>query len=497
MRFVGYGIIVSFLVCVFISCANKEKRVEQGFVINEERTLFNMDMCGRPRGGSLYVPSSYTETRGYSLLIALHGAGATGRSLESLGFNQAADELDFIVAYPDGVGFRWDAPDDTPFVMALILELSARFSIDPRRVYLTGHSAGAIQAYELAVALPGQFAAVAPVAGLMATGNAPDGHPPLSILHIHATDDAEVPFDGSQEWGLCSTGDSLAYWRAVNERDAKEPATAESSDLGDGIVRTVWRGPQAETALIRLESGGHAWPSLATEHIVDFFYNHPARESKLSVTCGTGDLVTGNVNSLTLRARLASTQKASLVEYFANGNKVAESSRSPFSAVWARPERGAYRLTARVTHANGQTTKSTLNPTVIIAPKEISSTTFKATSSSVETDELRADFAIDGNMRTRWSSAWTDAESLTIDLGAARMVSGVTLAWEMAFGEAYALELSPDGVSWNRAFETRSGDGGYDHIPFPAQETRAIRIIGSKRKTEWGYSLWELLVHGE
>ncbi len=489
--------VLSLSVFASFSCSKETSPRERGFFVSPDRNSFGMDMYGRARTGSLYVPPAYTGERPYSLLIALHGAGVTGKTLETLGFNEAADELGFIVAYPDGVGFRWDAPDDTPFVMTLILELRARFSIDPDRVYLTGHSAGAIEAYELAVALPGQFAAVAPVAGLMTTGNSPAGHPPLSVLHIHSKDDLEVPYDGTEEWGLCSVDESLAYWRAVNERDAPDAAPAETAVLGEGVEMTLWRGTQADTALVRMSSGGHAWPALATGRIMDFFYNHPARAGRVAVTCGDGRLVAGLVRSLPLRATIDSARKISRVEYYASGAKVAETGRHPFTAVWENPEPGCHRVSVRVMPADGEPFVSTLNQTVIVAEESLPPGELRATCSSVENDGLLPAFATDGNMGTRWSSGWTDNESLTVDLGKPRSVSGITLAWESAYASAYAIELSPDGVSWERAFETKSGDGGFDHVRFDARTARAVRFVGTKRGSEWGYSLWELLVHGE
>ncbi len=482
---------------VAVSCGNETKREERGFFVSPGNGSFGMDLYGRARSGSLYVPPSYTGERPYSLIIALHGAGGTGKSLETLGFNRAADELDFIVAYPDGVGFRWDAPDDTPFVMTLILELSARFSIDPKRIYLTGHSAGAMEAYELAVALPGQFAAVAPVAGLMPTGTSPEGRPPLSVLHIHAKDDPEVPYAGTEEWGLSSVEDSLAYWRAVNERDMSEPTAAERSDWGDGMESVLWRGDVADTAHISLATNGHVWPAFATERVVEFFYNHPPRDGRVAVTCGDGKLVTGEVASLKLRADIDSDRPTAGVEYFSSGKKVAESAIPPFSAIWRDPERGCHRVSARVTPKNGTAYGSTINPTVIVAADAIPPAGFRATSSSAENETLLPGHAIDGNTRTRWASGWTDDESLTVDLGEAKTVSGITLAWESAYAVAYAIETSTDGVSWERSFETTSGKGGFEHIPLDDRSTRAIRFIGVKRGTPWGYSLWELIVHGE
>ena len=82
----------------------------------------------------------------------------------------------FIVAYPDGVGGSWNAlhetgeaealgVDDVGFVDALIAKLSARYMVDPDRIYATGMSNGGFFAHRLGCERSDRFAAIAAVAG--------------------------------------------------------------------------------------------------------------------------------------------------------------------------------------------------------------------------------------------------------------------------------------------------------------------------------------------
>ena len=50
--------------------------------------------------------------------------------------------------------------------------------------------------------------------------------------------------------------------------------------------------------------------------------------------------------------------------------------------------------------------------------------------------------ATDGNFGTRWSSGWSDPQSLTIDLGESRTIGAVVLYWEFAFGKVYDIETA-------------------------------------------------------
>src|SRR5436309_1689486 len=71
-----------------------------------------------------------------------------------------------------------------------------------------------------------------------------------------------------------------------------------------------------------------------------------------------------------------------------------------------------------------------------------------ATASSVENAGTPAANAVDGDLTTRWGSAWADPQSLQVDLGAQASISGVVLQWEAAFGVAYTVDVSADATAW-------------------------------------------------
>ncbi len=123
----------------------------------------------------------------------------------------------------------------------------------------------------------------------------------------------------------------------------------------------------------------------------------------------------------------------------------------------------------------------------------------EATASSVEDDkpEYAPKKAIDGNMQTRWSSQHSDPQWICLDFGESVSVKGVTLHWETAYATSYRIEVSDDKEDWTEVYSTTTGDGGTDEITFSKVSARYVRMYGSQRATQWGYSLYEFEVDAE
>lgn len=126
--------------------------------------------------------------------------------------------------------------------------------------------------------------------------------------------------------------------------------------------------------------------------------------------------------------------------------------------------------------------------------------------------------AVDDDLTTRWSSAWSDGQGanpeepnydgtpddewLAVDLGAVYDVDRVILTWEAAFATVYELQASFDGYTWTTVYREGAGDGGVDDVtldtPAPAHHLRMLGVeraeIGGQR---FGYSLFDLAVYGE
>jgi beta-glucosidase len=71
------------------------------------------------------------------------------------------------------------------------------------------------------------------------------------------------------------------------------------------------------------------------------------------------------------------------------------------------------------------------------------------------------------------------------------------LNWEAAYATAYTIEVSTDRQTWTEVAATTTGDGGIDDLATPGAAGRYVRLTGTVRAAPFGYSLFELEVHGE
>lgn len=101
-------------------------------------------------------------------------------------------------------------------------------------------------------------------------------------------------------------------------------------------------------------------------------------------------------------------------------------------------------------------------------------------------------FAVDGDPRTRWSSAFNDPQWIGVDLGRLWLLTQVTLRWEAAYGVEYDVAVSADGTTWRTVFRTAEGAGGVRDVRFAAAPARFVRMTGTRRAGQYGYSLFEL-----
>ncbi len=116
-----------------------------------------------------------------------------------------------------------------------------------------------------------------------------------------------------------------------------------------------------------------------------------------------------------------------------------------------------------------------------------------ATASSTENASFPAANAVDGNTGTRWSSAFSDPQWLEVDLGSSQSICQVGLDWETAFATGFQIQVSNDNATWTPIFSTTTGTGGNQTLSVSGTG-RYIRMLGTTRATQFGYSLWEFQV---
>ncbi len=120
--------------------------------------------AGKPRTYYTLLPEKITTP--VPLLLLLRGSGRDGMSQIDAWKDLAEKERILLVA-PDSANSRnWVFGTDGPkFLHDVIEAVRSRYSVDGRRIYIFGHSAGATFALYMGITQPEYFAAVAVHAG--------------------------------------------------------------------------------------------------------------------------------------------------------------------------------------------------------------------------------------------------------------------------------------------------------------------------------------------
>jgi F5/8 type C domain/Putative Ig domain/Ricin-type beta-trefoil lectin domain len=116
------------------------------------------------------------------------------------------------------------------------------------------------------------------------------------------------------------------------------------------------------------------------------------------------------------------------------------------------------------------------------------------TASSIQGASWPASNATDGSLSTRWSSAFSDPQWLEVDLGATKSICQVVIAWEAAYGKAFQIQTSNDNATWTTIYSTTTGTGGTQTLNVSGSG-RYIRMYGTVRATQYGYSIYEFQVY--
>jgi polyhydroxybutyrate depolymerase len=217
------------------------------------------------------------------LVLVLHGGGGNAANAENMtGFTEKARREGFIVVYPEGTGrtgdqlLTWNAVhccayamknhvDDVGFIRALIDKLRRSHPIDPRRVYVTGMSNGAMMSHRLGIELSDRIAAIAPVVGTV-FGDEPRPAQGVPALMINGMLDENVPWQGGAPGGRGARG-----WDGTPARPALEQATfwaaangckpeADQSETAHWLHWSYACPTPRAVQLYLLKDNGHAWP---------------------------------------------------------------------------------------------------------------------------------------------------------------------------------------------------------------------------------------------
>ncbi|MBL7072124.1 MAG: discoidin domain-containing protein [Candidatus Omnitrophica bacterium] len=121
----------------------------------------------------------------------------------------------------------------------------------------------------------------------------------------------------------------------------------------------------------------------------------------------------------------------------------------------------------------------------------------KVYSTTMQNEDYTAQYAVDGNLKSRWASTPTDPQWIYLDLEKETEIGLLRIVWEDAFAISYKVQISRDTKRWKTVWKTRRGNGNEDIIDLTGRKiaARYIRLYFTKRATQWGYSLWEFEIY--
>jgi polyhydroxybutyrate depolymerase len=253
-----------------------------------------------------YIQLAHPEAEGpSSVLFNLHGYGSNAlEQMNYTNFNNLANtkENNFILIHPQGAPLNtaltsssshWNSGgwtigstvDDVDFIDTIIKLVSQKYNLNQDRIYSTGMSNGGFMSYHLACNLSSKIAAVASVTGSMSKETYEDCNPahPTSILQVHGTIDATVPFDGNSALGMRSINDVMDYWKLYNACDVDPTSIiTDYFDIEIAVQHDTYSNclNDVNVELYKIEGMGHTWPYKgrygisATEIIWEFINTH-------------------------------------------------------------------------------------------------------------------------------------------------------------------------------------------------------------------------------
>ncbi|MGV8835739.1 extracellular catalytic domain type 1 short-chain-length polyhydroxyalkanoate depolymerase [Cellvibrio sp.] len=242
---------------------------------------------GLARSYRIHVPKQYQASKSAPLVLAFHGGGGDMDYMakdEYYGLISKSDAEGFVVVFPNGYSkFKsgkfatWNAGaccasardnniDEVGFVRKMIASLTRELNINRQMIFATGMSNGGMMSYRLACEMSDTITAIAAVAG---TDNTIDCQPrkPVSILHIHATNDDRVLFNGgagkkfrdeSKVTDFISVPDSVKKWVTQNHCQSTPLQTLEKP--GAYCEKYAQCKGGVAVQLCVTDTGGHSWP---------------------------------------------------------------------------------------------------------------------------------------------------------------------------------------------------------------------------------------------
>jgi polyhydroxybutyrate depolymerase len=195
-------------------------------------STFTLQHGGLTRSYRVYVPSLVKAGTAVPLIFDFHGHGGNASQEESSsGWKKKADQVGFIMVYPEGYDSSWNVGsccgkamsenvDDVGFTKAMLEAVSKAACIDRKRVFATGMSNGAGFVHRVGCEAADVIAAIAAASADLVTDPCTPARP-ISELSVRGLADTMVAYaggnTGSTGWYSPGAKGTLELWKKIDQ----------------------------------------------------------------------------------------------------------------------------------------------------------------------------------------------------------------------------------------------------------------------------------------
>jgi len=197
----------------------------------------------------VYLPKNYQEKENWPVILFLHGAGERGENpllATEVGLGRAIrlkpEKFPAIGIFPQCPSEEWwSSPQCEAIALKSLYEVANKFSIDNKRVYLTGVSMGGYGAWHLASKNPELWSALYVISGRVKPGGG----------HVAANNSVAKLYSGEALYEM--TAKAVAHipiWIAHGEQDEVVPVSES---------RQMYKYLQLEKASVNYSEFSKTW----------------------------------------------------------------------------------------------------------------------------------------------------------------------------------------------------------------------------------------------
>lgn len=242
------------------------------------------------------LPQAINSGKKLPLVILIHGFTGNARNIMSYsGFEKLAQREGFILMAPEGYGKpqAWNCGfinlgragvDDLGYFGELLKRAKSEYPVDPKRIYVCGHSNGAMMSAALGGKYSETIAAIGAASGLVASGRTKPTYVdvpkrPVSAIFVHGTADNVVAYDPKDQALVAGiSAPDAAKWWASKVGIKSPPVVTKLTNYS----HTSYVGARASVSFYSLIGWKHDWSNSAgpintAEVMWKFFKANPKR----------------------------------------------------------------------------------------------------------------------------------------------------------------------------------------------------------------------------